>query len=288
MASGEIDFEGATAEALGPVDRGFRTVIEQVINTSRLYNAFSTAGIARRSWVVASTYAQHRRAFGRPIGRFAQVQETLAWMRADAGAMLASSMWLAELFEVADAGELTEEQAAFLRVAVNLNKLRTSVLSHDCANRGIEVLGGNGAIESFSVLPRLLRDNVVCENWEGTHNVLRAQVLRDCARRRFHEGFFAVVRARLGGTAGGRHAAALDLDEAEMNGILEAITEPERAPLAELRFRRLADRMATWTMLAALAPVPELAHHATLTERHLRTLPLDERYLAAVRGLQRG
>mgnify|MGYP000450679406 CR=1 FL=1 len=38
------------------------------------------------------------------------------------------------------------------------------------------MLGGNGAIESFSVLPRLLRDNVVFENWEGTHNVLLVQV----------------------------------------------------------------------------------------------------------------
>ncbi len=65
-------------------------------------------------------------------------------------------------------------------------------------NRGIEVLGGNGAIETFSVLPRLLRDNVVYENWEGSHNVLRAQVLRDCARLGVHDGFFDALVERLG------------------------------------------------------------------------------------------
>ena len=254
MASGEVDFQDAHAEALGPVDQGFRNVIERVINTSRLYNAFSTAGIARRSWVVASTYARHRRAFGQPIGAFTQVQETLAWMRADAAAMLASSLWLAGLFEDADAGDLGTREAAFLRVAVNLNKMRTSVLSHDCANRGIEVLGGNGAIESFSVLPRLLHDNVVCENWEGTHNVLRAQVLRDCSRRSFHHGFFDVLRERLEET----HGAELDADQAEMEDILATIAHRAKAPLAELRFRRLADRMATWTMVAAMAPLTEL------------------------------
>ena len=48
--------------------------------------------------------------------------------------------------------------------------------------RGIEALGGNGTIEDFSPLPRLWRDAIVFESWEGTHNVLVAQVLRDLAR----------------------------------------------------------------------------------------------------------
>jgi acyl-CoA dehydrogenase len=46
----------------------------------------------------------------------------------------------------------------------------------------VEVLGGNGTIEEFSVLPRLYRDAMVYESWEGTHNVLVAQVLNDLRR----------------------------------------------------------------------------------------------------------
>ena len=38
------------------------------------------------------------------------------------------------------------------------------------------MLGGNGTIEDFSPLPRLYRDAMVFESWEGTHNVLCAQV----------------------------------------------------------------------------------------------------------------
>jgi acyl-CoA dehydrogenase len=276
MASGEIDFDRAEAEALGPVDRGFKNVIEGVINTSRLYNAFGCAAHARRAWVVASTYAQHRRAFGRPIGGFAAVQETLAWMRADATACLASSWWLAELQERLDAGSASKADADFFRVAVNLNKLRTCVLAHEVVNHGIEILGGNGAIESFSVLPRLLRDNVVYENWEGSHNVLRAQVLRDCQRLGVHRGFFEVLEGRLG-------PAALEADRQELDALLA-----EGGPLAELRFRRLADRLATWVMVGALSVHPSLQAEGRVTARHLEAPKVDAEWLRLVEGLQRG
>ncbi|MBL8617002.1 MAG: acyl-CoA dehydrogenase family protein [Deltaproteobacteria bacterium] len=278
MASGELDLLDAEAEAIGPVDDGFKNVIQHVITTSRLYNATGCAAHARRAWVVASTYAQHRAAFGRPIGAFATVQETLAWMRADAAAMLAGSLWLAALAERQDAGALQPPEAAFFRVAVNLHKLRTAQLAHEAVNRGIEVLGGNGAIESFSVLPRLLRDNVVYENWEGTHNVLRAQVLRDCERYGVHEGFFAVL-------AGALPPEDWALLAADREAIQRLLLAP--APLRELGFRPLADRLATYVMRAAMAGVEALAGCAALTRRHLVALPLDEAYLALIGGLQR-
>lgn len=277
MASGELDFTGAEAEALGPVSRGFKSVIELVITTSRLYNAMGCAGHCRRAWVVASTYAQHRAAFGQPIAHFPQVKETLAWMRADTEACLAGTLWLASLQEAVDEGRATDLEQACFRVAVNLNKLRTSVLAHDTVNRGIEVLGGNGAIETFSVLPRLLRDNVVFENWEGSHNVLRAQVVRDCSRYGVHRGFFAQLRQMLPADA-----AALDADKAELDAVLSA-----PAALRDLRFRRLADRMATWVMLAGLSLCGDLADASALTRRHLSPLPIDEDYLQLLDRLQR-
>jgi acyl-CoA dehydrogenase len=275
MASAEIDFSGAYAEAIGPVGEGFKSVMRWVITTSRLYNAAGCAAHARRAWVVASTYGQHRRAFGAPIVRFSAVAETLAWMRADAAGSIASTLWLAGLLERQDAGGLSEQETAFLRVGVNLNKLATAVLAHEAVNHGIEVLGGNGAIESFSVLPRLLRDNVVYENWEGTHNVLRAQVLRDCARLGLHHGFFDVLAGVLGEDAVAEDRAALD-------AILGL--DPE---LAALRFRRLAIRMAVQLMQAALSPVGALADDATMLNRHREAMVVDATYLDLVRRLER-
>jgi alkylation response protein AidB-like acyl-CoA dehydrogenase len=277
LASGEIDFTGAHATAVGPAESGFRTAMDLVITTSRLFNAAGCSAHARRAWVVASTYAQHRTAFGQPIGTYPLVAETLAWMRADATASIAGTLLLGELQERLDEDGLDEADTALFRIGVNLNKLQTSVLAHDTINRGIEVLGGNGAIETFSVLPRLLRDNIVFENWEGSHNVLRAQVLRDAARFGLAEPFFAALAQRLPGDS-----AQLESDAAEFAEILTRDTAPR-----DLAFRRMGARMATWVMLAGLAGVDALAPSAVLTRRHLQTPPIDGQYLDAIAALQR-
>jgi hypothetical protein len=79
----------------------------------------------------------------------------------------------------------------FFRMAVNLNKYRSSISGGGVICRGIEILGGNGAMENFSVLPRLLRDSVIFETWEGAHNTLIAQSARDIRRLKLHEPFCA-------------------------------------------------------------------------------------------------
>jgi len=188
-------------------------------------------------------------------------------------------MWLAEMAQRQEASTLTEAERAFFRVAVNLNKMRTSVLAHQAVNLGIEVLGGNGAIESFSILPRLLRDNVVYENWEGAHNVLRAQVLRDCMKLGVHRGFFDVLKAQLGE----QDHAALEEERNTLEGILHEANEAIR----DLGFRRMADRMATWVMLGGMAPVHTLGPAAAISRRHLHPLPLDSAYLGCLSALSR-
>ncbi len=276
MASAEVDFEGAYAEALGPPEAGFRNMMRLVINTSRLYNAFSVTGLAHRAYLVAASYARHRRAFGRPIGDYPLVQETLAQMLADSEACLAGSWLLAGLQEKIDRGEASEDERAFFRVGLNVNKLRTSVLAHQVINQGIEVLGGNGAIESFSVLPRLLRDNVVCENWEGTHNTLRLQTWRDCRKLGVHHGFLRVAEAALGE----RTVAPV---RARMAEVMAAPPE-----LASLLMRPAADELATLVHLAGLAPLNDerIRLRADLTRRrHLGGgIRPDADYLEQIRA----
>jgi hypothetical protein len=87
-----------------------------------------------------------------------------------------------ELVERIDRGVASEDDVAWHRVLVNANKFSTSLAATRVVRRGIEALGGNGTIEDFSPLPRLYRDAIVFESWEGTHNVLCAQVLRDLER----------------------------------------------------------------------------------------------------------
>ncbi len=56
------------------------------------------------------------------------------------------------------------------------------MLASETIHAAIECLGGNGTLEDFSVLPRLLRDCIIYETWEGPHNVLIAQCFRDLQR----------------------------------------------------------------------------------------------------------
>jgi alkylation response protein AidB-like acyl-CoA dehydrogenase len=270
MVTAEIEFEGAYAEELGPIEDGFRNTMELIIDTSRLYNAFACAGAAHRAYLVARGYAEHRRAFGQAIVRYPLVRETLAMILADAEAALAGSFWLAQVQERADAGVAGDAEKAFLRMGLNLNKVRTAMLSHDAIHRSIEVLGGNGTIETFSVLPRLLRDNVVFENWEGTHNTLALQVLRDATRRGLHEGFFSVLEARLSPSA--------------LRGDRDAFERCVREQ-DTLLLRRACDRLGTWIQLAALQDIDEpgiKARAELTTTRRLASDPMPDGYAALI------
>ena len=181
LATGEIEFDSAPAYALGAVEDGFRIAVS-ILNTSRWLNALGSTGLMRRAFLEASSFAREREAFGGPIARFPLVRENLAVMTSEAAAALASSMHLTELVARIDEGSATEQDVAWHRILVNANKYVTSIAATRVVHRGIEALGGNGTIEDFSPLPRLYRDVIVFESWEGTHNVLCAQVLRDLER----------------------------------------------------------------------------------------------------------
>jgi acyl-CoA dehydrogenase len=181
LATGEIEFEGAPAYPLGRLEDGFKTAVS-VLNTSRWLNAVGSAGLMRRAFVVASEFARERDAFGGSIARFPLVRENLAVMKSEAAAALASTAQVTELVAGIDDEKASDEDVLWHRLLVNANKFVTSLAATAVVRRGIEALGGNGTIEDFSPLPRLYRDAIVFESWEGTHNVLCAQVLRDLGR----------------------------------------------------------------------------------------------------------
>ena len=192
MASAEVDFEGAEAHEVG----NFRDVVSVVLNTSRIYNAIFSSGAIQRCWREARAYAEHRKAFGSSILGFPMVQRQVARLRTEAYASRSLTFYLAQL---SDRESLSDQEQGAWRMLVNLNKFWTSVTATSCIRDAIEILGGNGAIEEFSVLPRLLRDSIVCEAWEGSHNVLCAQTLRDSQRGGLHRDLFATLE-ELGGS----------------------------------------------------------------------------------------
>jgi hypothetical protein len=133
-------------------------------------------------------------------------------------------------------------------------------------------LGGNGTIEDFSPLPRLYRDAIVFESWEGTHNVLCAQVLRDLAKLDAVD--LAVERVQAPAELGAR--------------LRRSVSEPE---WGALHGRRQLDELVRWLQIACLRAEGDQAAADLLERRHLTPAydpeadpdyePLIERVLAS-------
>jgi alkylation response protein AidB-like acyl-CoA dehydrogenase len=183
MASAEIDFIDTRCLPVGPVEQGFKMLMEHVLHLSRLYNSFAALGISTRSLQIAMDYAKHRKAFGRPIGHYPLVMEPLGQMLSEVLAVFAGACFAVRLQDQLDqAVQPDASQKMLMRLLANLMKYISGRWAVDHAHHSMDILAGNGTIETFSALPRLLRDSLVIENWEGTHNTLRMQIFRDLCR----------------------------------------------------------------------------------------------------------
>jgi hypothetical protein len=99
------------------------------------------------------------------------------------------------------------------------------------------------------VLPRLYRDAIVYESWEGTHNVLTAQVLADLSRLPVLD----VVEARLGALLDASSAESAKRARAELDDAVVAGRRAEAdADFGARYFRRVLDRLLAVARVAYL------------------------------------
>jgi alkylation response protein AidB-like acyl-CoA dehydrogenase len=253
MASGEMDFDGALAEPLGLLHRGFKNLIGIVLDTSRVHNAVAACGGMRRAYVEAHTFAAHRVAFDRRIIEHPMLQERLARMKVLTTAAIASTFRILDMTDRVAGEDADDDLIAARRTHVNINKYWTAIKCTEVVRDGIEVLGGNGTIEEFSVLPRLYRDAIVVESWEGTHNTLCAQVLRDFAQRGMHRQWLSEVRSCLKGLSNaalkGHRERAAALHE-EVTGRIDRLHSSE--DYASQHIRHVVDRMCVLNAYVSL------------------------------------
>jgi alkylation response protein AidB-like acyl-CoA dehydrogenase len=258
MATGEIEFDFALGEAIGDLNRGFRNLVAIVLDTSRVHNAIAACGIARRALLEAHTFAQHRRAFSNKIANYPGVQEILARMKLSTMTALSTTFRILAMSDLIDTGQADKDLSEARRISVMINKYWTAMTSTACARDGIELLGGNGTIEDFSVLPRLYRDAIVVESWEGTHNTLVAQVLRDFAERDLHQPWLDRMRTEIDLIDHPQLAATAEIARSELKAVKDRISrllaEDQRAASAQIRhvvnhLCRLTDWVALATQL---------------------------------------
>ncbi|MDQ3586078.1 MAG: acyl-CoA dehydrogenase family protein [Acidobacteriota bacterium] len=199
LPTAEIKFENATAYPIGEPHEGFKTLMYYVLNVSRVHNAVNSCGFLHRAFLEARNYARQREAFGHTIINYPLVQETLLRLLARLWRQRLLTFRLISLLDQHGLAPADEAQAMWQRFLINLAKYRTAATLTSSIREALLILGGNGIVEDFTVLPRLLRDAMIIETWEGTHNTLCLQIVRDASGSRLLERWQAETsRAREG------------------------------------------------------------------------------------------
>jgi alkylation response protein AidB-like acyl-CoA dehydrogenase len=182
LPTAELDFNQATGWAIGDPSEGFKTLMNYVINTSRIHNAANACGILHRSFLEARNYTRQREAFGAPLISYPLVQETLISLLERCWRYRVFTFELVALVDQHSLCPVDASQSMWQRFLINVAKYRSASTLTQSVHDAIMLLGANGIIEDFTVLPRLLRDSMIVETWEGTHNTLCLQIMRDAAK----------------------------------------------------------------------------------------------------------
>jgi alkylation response protein AidB-like acyl-CoA dehydrogenase len=252
LPTAEIDFEGAIAYAIGETQDGFKILMNYVINASRLHNAANACGFLHRAFLEARNYARQREAFSQPIINYPLVQETLVTLLERSWRARLLTFRLIALVDQHTIAPEDADQAMWQRFLTNLAKYRTADVLVDSLRQAILVFGGNGIVEDFTVLPRLLRDSLIIETWEGAPNTLRMQIMRDGAR----SGVFNRWRSEITGALERWPADFLAATRARFERAFIQTTETlSENRLADRQWaatnaRRLVDRLAALLEIA--------------------------------------
>ncbi|CAH2715632.1 hypothetical protein BACCIP111895_02816 [Neobacillus rhizosphaerae] len=192
LPTAEIQYNGALAYPIGPKDKGIAVAVGIVLTLSRLEIGIACSGFMLRAAREARLYSDFRTVFGKKVSEYPLAASKLkriqnAAERTTAGAFKIYDLFL-RLEKPLNPGIKSEQPLEVRKQLFNLREL--VLLQKICAtNEGAEILreaismfAGHGVMEEFSSLPRIFRDVVVNEQWEGPRNLLLTQIYRDLQR----------------------------------------------------------------------------------------------------------
>ncbi|MHA1913328.1 MAG: acyl-CoA dehydrogenase family protein [Promethearchaeota archaeon] len=195
LPTAEITFNGAVAYPVGPLGKGLADIVGIVLSLSRFHVAFGLASQALFVAREATLYSQFRTAFGIPISSFPlminQINDLEQFgKRTAAGAFKAYSEFIhfgeqlkSGIREIEQIEDENEKRRRFrLRELIMLQKIVVADEAPAMIRKAISFFGGHGIMEDFLSFPRLHRDSLVQELWEGPRNVLLTQIHRDLQR----------------------------------------------------------------------------------------------------------
>lgn len=165
----ESIYDGTYAEGLGKPTYGLANLIKYVINISRIHVGVSACGMSHRAIMETYAYTTTRNAYGKKIFDFPQSQlEFLKMLLRNITITLANfyNFYLIEKNDLLS--ELLTPLLKYISTVFATTNVKQAILFH----------GGNGILNDFSCLPRLLNDCIINETWEGAHPVIQDHVIK--------------------------------------------------------------------------------------------------------------
>jgi alkylation response protein AidB-like acyl-CoA dehydrogenase len=146
-----------------------RYVLHKGYQAARLFLATCSLGLAQACLDHSIRYAQTRHAFGGPIGRLQMIQEMIADM-----AVLVES---ARLLTYRAAWGVDNDRHNLMDLS--MAKYHATEAGSKCANMAIQIHGGWGFMDDCPV-SRYLRDNRVCTIGDGSSQIQKLLIAREC------------------------------------------------------------------------------------------------------------
>jgi isovaleryl-CoA dehydrogenase len=171
----ELVFDDCRVPGAGLIGEEGDATLQMMRNLEleRLTLAAMSLGIARRCIEIMSNYARERKAFGRPIADYGQIQRYIADSYAEWMAGRSYVYNVAANLKLADAGNRVDSDGV---------KLYCATMAKNVADRAIQVLGGYGYVGEYRV-ERLWRDAKLIEIGGGTLEAHQKNMTRDLSRR---------------------------------------------------------------------------------------------------------
>jgi alkylation response protein AidB-like acyl-CoA dehydrogenase len=165
-----LSFDGCRVPESSVIGRrgdGFKNFLH-ILDGGRIGVSAMAVGLAQGALDEALAYAKERRAFGQPISKFQAIQGKLA----DTSAEIEAARLLTY-----KAAVLKDRGEPFTLVAAQA-KLKTGRLAVRAAEEAVQIHGGYGYIEEYSVC-RFYRDAKILTIGEGTDEVQQMVIARE-------------------------------------------------------------------------------------------------------------
>jgi isovaleryl-CoA dehydrogenase len=170
----ELVFEDVVVPSTNIVGKvgGATLCMHRNLEIERIVLAAMSLGIARRSIEVMTKYAEERKAFGKSIGEYGQIQKQIAESYAEYQAGRSYVYNVAAHLDISSYGNGLDADGV---------KLYCAPMAKKIADRAIQVLGGNGYMGEYQV-ERLWRDAKLLEIGGGTNEAHHKNMFRDLSK----------------------------------------------------------------------------------------------------------